>query len=368
MVMAKIAIFLQDLVAGGAERMMLHLGEAFAARGHAVELVLVRAEGEYVPMVPPCLKLVDLKLRRTGASLPALASYLRRERPDAMLSGLVHVNVMAVLAGKLARSGTRVVVSERNTISRDVHDSPSLAVRMAHWVVPWVYPRADAVIAVSHGVARDLAAYSGMPEHRIDVVNNPVVTAKLASSAAAPSPHPWFEDGGPPVVLAAGRLAPQKDYPTLIRAFALLRQSRDVRLLIIGEGDERPAIEAMVSDLGLAGAVAMPGYLANPYAAMARASVFVLTSRWEGSPNVLVEAMACGAPVVATDCPSGPAEILEGGRYGPLVRMGDAQAIAQGIAAMLDDRVPSDLLKRRAADYNSEASADGYLKILLNGA
>jgi glycosyltransferase involved in cell wall biosynthesis len=366
--MAKIAIFLQDVVAGGAERMMLNLGEAFAARGHAVELVLVRAEGEYLPLIPRSLKVIDLKLRRTGASLPALAAYLRRQQPDAMLSGLVHVNVMAVLAGKLARSGTRVVISERNTISRDVHDSPNLPVRMAHWAVPWVYPRADAIIAVSHGVARDLAAYSGIPEHRIEVVNNPVVTPKLVHRAAEPGPHPWFDDGGAPVVLAVGRLAPQKDYPTLLHAFALLRKSRDLRLLILGEGDERPALENMVAELGLSDAVAMPGYLENPYAAMSRAAAFVLTSRWEGSPNVLVEAMACGTPVLSTDCPNGPAEILEGGRHGPLVPMGNAQAVAEGIATMLDHRVPAAQLKRRAADYDSDASADGYLNILLNAA
>jgi glycosyltransferase involved in cell wall biosynthesis len=169
-------------------------------------------------------------------------------------------------------------------------------------------------------------------------------------------------------VLAVGRLAPQKDYPTLLHAFALLRKSRDLRLLILGEGDERPALENMVAELGLSDAVAMPGYLENPYAAMSRAAAFVLTSRWEGSPNVLVEAMACGTPVLSTDCPNGPAEILEGGRHGPLVPMGNAQAVADGIATMLDHRVPAAQLKRRAADYDSDASADGYLNILLNAA
>ena len=363
--MPKITIFLQDLVAGGAERMMLNLGEAFAARDHAVDLVLVRANGEYLPIVPPSIRLVDLKLQRTASSIPALVSYLRRERPDAMLSGLVHVNVIAVLAAKIARSGTRVVISERNTISRDVHDSPTFAIRAAHRAVPWVYPRADAIIAVSRGVAKDLAAFSGVPESRIEVVNNPVVTARLADRIAEPAPHPWLEDGGPPVLLAVGRLAPQKDFPTLLRAFALLRENRDIRLLVFGEGDERPMLEQMAAELGIAESVAMPGYTANPYAAMSRASVFAMTSRWEGSPNALVEAMACGTPVVATNCPSGPSEILEGGRYGPLVPMGDVEAVANGIAHMLDAGVPAAVLKRRAADYHVDAAAEGYLKILL---
>jgi glycosyltransferase involved in cell wall biosynthesis len=205
----------------------------------------------------------------------------------------------------------------------------------------WSYPWADGIVAVSQGVADDLAQQIGIPRERIQVILNPIVTPELQRKAKAPLEHPWFSPGQPPVVLAVGRLHPQKDYPTLLEAFAQVRQARPARLLILGEGGERSRLEALIHQLGLEEDVSLPGFVENPFAYMSHASVFVLSSRWEGLPTVLIEALYCGAPLVATDCPSGPREILANGQYGRLVPVSDVRALAKAVEVTLDGDTPS---------------------------
>ena len=319
----RIAFFLQDLYGGGAERVMLALAGGIARRGFAVDLVLVRRQGAYVEDIPANIRVIELGTKRTVNSVAALARYLRRERPAVLLTALVHVNVAALLAGLLARVGTRLVVTEHNQISRNISPTASRTVRMAYRLVPFLYPRAARIIAVSDGVAEDLTRFAGMERGRIDVAHNPVVTPDMLAKAAQPVNHPWFVEGEVPVILGVGRLSAQKDFGTLLRAFALVRASRPARLVILGEGACRKELEDLADELGIAADVQMPGFVDNPLAFMGKASLFVLSSRFEGLPTVLIEAMACGTPVVATDCPSGPREILEGGELGGLVPIGD---------------------------------------------
>jgi glycosyltransferase involved in cell wall biosynthesis len=361
----KIAIFIDALGYGGAERMMLNLAGGIADTGVAVDLVLVRAKGAFISAIPANVRMVDLKGGRVMRSIPALASYLRRERPTALLAALTHVNVAATLATFLAGRRNRLVISERTTISREAAEVRAFSNRVAYWLVPWVYPCTDGIIAVSQGAAEDLARFCRMPIERIAVVNNPVVSAALLRRAAEPLEHPWFAAGEPPVILGVGRLNPEKEYDALIRAFAELAPRRHARLMILGDGTERPALEALIDELGLRDRVLLPGFVANPYAYMSRAAVVVLSSRWEGSPNVLVEAMACGTPVVATDCRSGPAELLEGGQLGPLVPVGDVTAMAAAIEQALDAPVPPDELKQRAGMFSVAHAAEDYLRVLL---
>ena len=361
----KIAIFLQNVAAGGTERMMLNLAGGIADTGAAVDLVLAQVRGSFLPTIPENVRVVDLGGQRTVRSVPALASYLRRERPVALLSALTHVNVAALLANYLAGCRCRVVVSERTTISKEAAEIKAFSIQAVYRLVPWLYPRADGIIAVSRGAAEDLSRFCRMPIDRIEVINNPVVGPSLAQRAAEPVDHPWFAAGEPPVVLCVGRLNPEKEFDTVIRAIAELAPQRPVRLMILGEGSERPALEALVDELGVRDRVLLPGFAANPYAYMARAAVLALSSRWEGSPNVLVEAMALGTPVVATDCRSGPAELLENGRYGPLVAVGDATAMAAAIGQMLDAPVAVEMLKARAGMFTVAHASDAYLRVLL---
>lgn len=346
--------------------MMVNLANGMASRDLAVDLILAEARGPYIELVDSGVRVVDLDASRVAASPFALARYLRRERPDVLLSALLHVNVAALLARNLAPVA-RLVISERNTVSVDMTNMKSRSIRMARWLARRLYRKADGIIAVSRGVADDLVTFFDLPPERIRVVNNPVVTPYLLRQAEEPPADPWFRDADRPVILGIGKLWPQKDFDTLIRAFAHLRQRRPARLVILGEGAERARLTALVRDLNLDGDVALPGFAQNPYSYMARASLFALSSRWEGSPNVLVEAMACGTPVVSTDCPSGPDEILEGGRYGPLVPIGDAERLAEAMARLLDQPTSAQALKARAADYSVERATAGYLDVLFPG-
>jgi glycosyltransferase involved in cell wall biosynthesis len=360
----QLAIFVPAMYGGGAERAMLKLARGISARGYAVDLVLALAEGPYLAEVPGSVRLVDLKARRVLTSLPALVRYLRRKRPDALLS-VLHSNVVALWARRLAGVRMRVVVSERNTLSRVVRYESDLRVQLTPRLAKHFYPWADGIIAVSKGVADDLVRVTGISRQRIQVIYNPIVTPDLRSKAQAPLEHPWFRPGEPPVILAVGRLAAQKDFPTLIRAFAHARQTHPARLLILGEGEERPALEALVQQLGIGSDVSLPGFVVNPYPYMARASLFVLSSRWEGLPGVLIEALYCGAPLIATDCPSGPREILAGGQYGQLVPVGDADALARAIEATLASRPPHPP-RESWRPFELEVVVSQYVNVLLD--
>jgi glycosyltransferase involved in cell wall biosynthesis len=361
-----IAIYLPSLSGGGAERAMLNLAQGLAESGCAVDLVLARAKGPYLNGVHDSVRIVDLKASRVLISLPALVRYLRREQPEALISALNYANVVALWARRLAGIPSRVLVNEQNTISRSARNSVRRRQRMVPHLVKRFYPWADYVIGNSQGVVDDLNEVTGLPPGRIKILYNPVVTPEVREKARAPLHHPWCEAGQPPVVLAVGRLTKQKDFPTLMRAFAQVRRARPARLLILGEGPERPALEALVKQLGLEGDVAMPGFVENPYAYMSRASLYVLSSRWEGLPTVLIEALYCGPPVIATDCPSGPREILANGQHGLLVPVGDVTALTQAVDAGLAGQTPHPT-EQSWQPYSLEAVVDQYLDLLLNG-
>lgn len=358
-----LALFMPSLAGGGAERIMLTLAEAFAECGYRVDLVVTRAVGALAGEIPASVRLVDLGAKRIATSLPALVRYLRNDRPDALLSALAPANCIAVWARRLAGGATRLVLSEHNTLSQSTRGSCNRRERILPALMRRYYPNADAVVAVSAGVADDLAFTIGLERQRIEVIYNPVVTERLHRLAEVPIEHPWFGDSAPPVILGVGRLTAAKDFATLIRAFARLRKQRALRLLILGEGEERAGLEALVRRLGVGDDVAMPGFVINPYPYMKHASQFVLSSKWEGLPTVLIEAMACGTPVVSTDCPSGPAEILEGGKWGRLVPVGDETALAEAIGAAL--RVPGADARSRAAVFSPDRAVGRYLRLLF---
>lgn len=362
--MTDIAIYIPSLSGGGAQRVMVTLANAFAKRGYRVDLVLAIADGPYLQDVLPVVRIVDLKAHRVLASLPALVRYLRTERPHAMMSALNYVNVVTVFAHLLAKVPTRLIVSERTDVS-GVHAMGGPWLKQAmRLLMRWAYRRADAVIAVSRGAADSLAQEIRLPRERISVVYNPVITQELPAKACALLEHPWLGEDKPPVILAAGRLSAAKDFPTLLRAFAKVRAERECRLVILGEGELRQELEGLTATLGVQDSVQFPGFTDNPYAWMSRVAVFALSSAREGLPNALIEAMACGAPVVSTDCPSGPAEILENGRWGKLVPVGDADALAAAIMELLSSP-PEMKAALRAEDFSSDKSADEYLKIII---
>jgi glycosyltransferase involved in cell wall biosynthesis len=358
-----IAFFLPSLHGGGAERVIVNLIQGIAERGLPVDLVLSAAAGTYLDQLPPAVRLVDLRARRTLGSIGPLTGYLRRERPRVLISSMSHVNLVALWAARLARCGTPVVVTVHNTLSQSTQQQGRLSAAVWPHLLRIFYPWAAGVVTVSRGAADDLARTSGLPRERMEVVYNAVITPALLALARQAPDHPWFASGQPPVVLGVGRLTRQKDFATLIRAFAQVRRHRPARLLILGEGPDRPALTALAGELGVADELALPGFQANAFSYMAGSALFVLSSAWEGLPTVLIEALAAGTRVVATDCPSGPREILQEGRLGALVPVGDVAALAEAMIEALarpSEPAPPDAL----APFTRDAAVDHYLSLI----
>jgi len=360
---AGIAMVLHDLRGGGAERACLRLAGGMAAAGRAVNLILVKGEGAYLKDVPGDVNLTVLDCPRVWRAIPALAAHFRRTRPQAVLSALTHMNVATLAAAALAGTGARVMVSERNQISAKAREARGAWQRVLYRATPLAYRAADGVVAVSGGVAGDLAQFARLAQERIRVIYNPVFNDDIEMLAAQEPEHPWFLRGHPPIVLAVGRLHRQKGFDTLIRAFVLARAQVDCRLVILGEGGERGLLQRQAERSGLSYDIDLPGFCANPFALMARAGAFVLSSRWEGFPNALIEAMACGAPVIATDCPSGPSEILRGA-IAPLVPVDDAATLADALVATLRRRPDTSGTRARAREFSVPASVERYLRVL----
>ncbi|HYG27334.1 MAG TPA: glycosyltransferase [Caulobacteraceae bacterium] len=361
----RIALVLPDLRPGGVERVRLLLAHEFVQRGYAVDLVLMQARGELLQEVGPNVEVVDLQAARIRQLPFALAAYLRRRRPEALMAAMWPLTGVAVLARVLAGWQGRLLVSEHNTLTR----TPAyrgLSGGLHRAFGRWLYGHADAVVCVSQGVADDIATATGVARERLHIVHNPI-RKPSAEGATDPDIMRWWAQDGTRLI-SIGSLKAQKDHATLLHALARLRQRRPARLLILGEGELRTELEAQARALGVQDSILMPGFVTDPYPYLAGADLFVLSSAWEGLGNVITEALAVGTPVVSTDCPSGPAEILEQGRFGRLAPVGDPQALARAIEAALDAPVDAALLKSRAADFSVERAADQYLGLLDLGA
>ncbi|HEX5109189.1 MAG TPA: glycosyltransferase [Vicinamibacterales bacterium] len=343
------ALFLPSLAGGGAERVMLNLAMGLTGRGFDVDLLLASAEGAYIDAVPADVRVVDLQVPRLVSAVWPLSAYLRQQQPLVVIAALTHANLAAMIAARAPGARTPIVISIHNTLSKEVQADRTLRYWLIAKMIGRVHHWADSIVAVSGGVADDFARYAAVPRERINVIPNPVITEQLLCAARQPARHAWLDAPTHPVLLGAGRLTRQKNHRALIDAFAVVRRTVEARLVILGEGPERPALEARIRHHGLQEWVALPGFVANPYAWMARASVFVLSSDYEGLPTVLIESLAVGAPVVATDCESGPREILRNGELGELVPVRDVSALSAAILRTLRRSPPV----RRSNDLHS---------------
>ena len=357
-----LTFFIQDLREGGAERNVARLLSGIVARGVPTDLIVIQKRGTFFSELDPRVNVIELPQRRTLTSVIGLKRYIEQRQPVALVSSLTHTNVAAVIANMVARTRTRLIVVERNEYARNRAMKRGL-VRLSYGLVPMLYRRADLIGAVSSGVRDGIAAAVGLPASRVALLHNPVSTDRLPAQMAAPLDHPWFRDGSPPVILGVGRFSVQKNFDLLVRAFAAVRRERPARLILLGDGELRPQLEALVRSLGVEEDVDLPGFDQNPFRFMARAGVYVLSSDWEGLPTALIEAMACGCPVVATDCVGGPQEILLDGTLGRIVPRGNADALAAAILATLDN--PGDAAARidRAHDFSLDRAVDRYLAV-----
>lgn len=370
----RIALVFESFGRGGVPGVMLALAREFLARGFPVDLAVIHDGGPRRPDVPEGARIFSLesmqsrysiwrltrKRYRLLGGIAPLARYFDEQCPDIVLSAGNYLDFVILRARARARIKPKLVVSQHSTFSRDAMTKP---------FVRWTKRRVcacrtvDAFVAVSGGVADDLAAHTRLARERVTTIYNPAVTPEIIARSRQAAPHPWLEDGDKPVFVGAARLFVSKDFPTLIRAFATVHAKRSARLIILGEGRERTRLESLVEELGVANDVDLPGYVTNPYAYMSRAAALVVPSTREGFSNVVAEALACGCPVVSTDCRNGPAEILENGRYGRLVPVGDWEAMAAAMEAVLDSPGDREAGRRRAAEFSGSAAADRYLEL-----
>ncbi len=390
----RIALFTNKMDAGGVQRAIVALAHEFVQRGYAVDLLLASARGEMLAQLPREVRVRELGARWPLAVLPLFAlpgdarklapgwlatrmpralrslgplrDYLRSEAPDALLATPMTCALTALWAAQLADSPVRIVAREANTLSRQIAERRlPFTARLPALARAW-YPRAAGIVAVSDGVAEDLAQLTGLARERITMIHNPLDVSRIRALAEETPSEPWLLDAnGPPVVVAAGRLAPAKDFATLLRAFARVRAKREARLVILGRGPERVRLAWLARRLGIAADVRLAGYVANPFAYMARASVFALSSRYEGLANVLREALACGCNIVATDCPSGSAEVLRNGALGRLVPVRDVQAMASALLAALAEPRSGEAVRARIESVSGGDPASRYLELLL---
>jgi glycosyltransferase involved in cell wall biosynthesis len=358
-----ISIFIPTLTGGGVEKNMVNLSRGFVDKGHTVDMVLAKAVGPFLDELDPRVNLVDLKSSRVLVAIPGLVRYLRRRRPDILLAGMGHANVVALVARWLSRIPCKVVVSVHTVLSVHKKYSDKKLTGAIPLLARFLYPRAAGIIAVSDDVAADLVKISGLAPESITVIGNPVVTPELRAGYDQRPQHRFFGPNMPPVVLSVGRMDPQKAFDVLLDAHALLLKQVPHNLLILGDGRDRPQLAKQAADLGVNDTVDMPGFVEGVPGYMAQSAVFALASRFEGFGNVLVEALAGGLPVVATRCSGGPSFILADGRYGPLVPVQDPQALADAVAGVLADPPDSAELVERAEDFSLDSITDAYLDL-----
>ena len=360
----RIALFVPSLKVGGLENVFLALAQGLLDAGWGVDCVVMQGGGEFESRLPDAAHVVTLN-RRAMSSVGPLVRYLRERRPTHLIAFSEPCNLAAIVARWRSRVPVKVIATVHGVFSQRIRHTDSRKEKVYPLLARWLYPYADRVVAVSHGVADDLADFVGLARDKIEVIYNPLPVAHIQQQSAAALDHRWFavDQDRPPVILSVGRLAVEKDIATLIRAFARLHQQTEARLCIIGDGTQKAMLTELVRTLGIEDDVYFAGYDPNPLRYMRRADVFALSSIHEGFGVVIAEALACGCPVVSTDS-SGPAEILDGGRYGRLVPVGDAEALAAAIRATLDETTDADALRARAAAFDAPQAVNAYDALL----
>lgn len=355
---------LRDLAGGGAEAVAVTLANEMRDMGYDIHVVLVQREGPNLSRLSPDIP-VHVLGGRTALAALALSQWIAQNRPDVLISHLTHMNVAALIATRLAGGATRTMLVEHNQMDANFRKTSSLSVRLAYVTARFLYPLASHVVCVSSGVATSVVKFARLSGENIRVVSNAVVQTDFRSRASEPPPHAWLRERPAPIFSACGRLVEQKGFDTLLEAFALVRASRDTRLIILGDGPLKEPLQEQARSLGIEASVDFVGFHANALSFMSHADVFVLSSNWEGMPTVLIEALALGLPIVATDCHSGPRELLDDGALGILTPVGDAEALARGMLLSLSSSNLAAAQRARVAPYHARAAATAYLNLIF---
>lgn len=359
----KIAFFIPTLKGGGAERVIISIANGLSENGYEVDLVVVDGKGEYKSEIGQDVRVVDLEAGRVIKAIPGLIKYLKTRGPELMLSTIWHANISAVIASKLAFAGTKIIIRESNFLTNSKKALGRLSFLMTG-LIRLFYPLANKIVAPSKGIADDLINAYGIKQDRIVVIRNPSIERWMIEKAREPLDHPWLIERNQPVFLTMGSLSLQKDFLTLLKAFKRVNRNTPSRLIILGEGKQRQDLEAFIRQLGIEDRVDLPGFINNPFSYMVRADAYVLSSRWEGLPNGLIQALGLGMKVVSTDCQSGPREILRDGKRGMLVPVGDEKSLAEAMVEALKGGASPDVIDQVVAEYSLDSVLPLYSRII----
>lgn len=391
----RVAFFIGTLAGGGAERVVINLTGEFVRYGIETDLLVTKFKGPLATSVPDGVNVIELeksgKLKvlkyilklpisnwfiaskwllsgeaKVISRLPALLNYVNNTRPHAILSTLDAVNIVSLWTKYISNQDTIYIVrqaifqSQELMYSHGFFETKLLPVLAKRW-----YSTADKIVCVSKEMAKDLKSYCDVHQNKLITIYNPVHIGKIIRLSGEKINHPWLINKTVPVILAVGRMVKQKNYPVLFRAVKKIRGYHKVKLIVLGQGPEQKKLEQLSKDLELDDSIDMLGHVSNPYQYMARADLFVLSSSWEGLPNVILEALACGCKVVSTNCRSGPKEILDHGKYGTLVSVDDVDALSQGIVDSLKVDIDKKILRDRAAEFDLSIASSQYLKCIM---
>ncbi|WP_051865628.1 glycosyltransferase [Metabacillus indicus] len=364
----KIALFIPVLGFGGAEKVMITLANGLAQRGHSIDLILVQKKGELLQEVSSDVNVIDLKSKKTFFSLVPLIRYLRRQKPEFLISALDNANIISSLAMTFSFSKTRHIPTLHTNLMRSYKKTRKFVQKINPFLLKAAFRRANKIVAVSKGTAAASAQFLGIPETKIEVIYNPVLDPSIKKKAEVNLNHPWLADRKVPVVLAVGRLFEAKDYPTLLKGFAAVLKHTPAKLIIAGDGKEsiRKELKDLAKELQIDSEVDFIGFSENPYSYIKHADVFVLASKWEGFGNVLAEALYLGTAVVSSDCESGPREILKNGDFGLLFPVGDADKLSEALLQQLSEpmKIDKEHLEHHLLAMSKDFSVDHYEKVL----
>lgn len=350
----KIVFFQRNFRAAGVERVNILLANEMVKIGYEVSFIVFSNDGEFKDYLSDEIKVQELKIDRTILSIPYLFKYFLKNRVK-FISAYNYLSIIAILINIFTFKKSDIYVCEHNTLSSILKVKGRWKDYLIAKLLPFFYAHTKAVIAVSKGVANDLSKHFGIKKNKIKVLYNPVVSTDMLIRAKEIPNHPWFLDKTKPVFIACGRLEPQKNFTLLIEAFSKVAEKVDARLLILGDGKQKDLLLNQIEMLRLVDKCELVGFVDNPYKFIAHADVFVLSSDFEGLPTVLIEALACNTKVVSTDCPSGAAEILENGKWGRLVPVGDLEELSKAMITSLNEKNSANLMAR--ADFFSVRSS-----------
>ncbi len=360
----KLTFFIQDFQGGGAQHMFINTANEFAKRGHQVDLLVVNDDGPNKARVYTNVNIVNMGKSRSLSALLPMSRYYKEAKPNILLSAMTHSNVIATLARILSfTQTTKLIVTERTFLSVHIQETASMRDKSFSLATKLFYRFADKVIGISKGVADDIRALAYLKADKVSYIYNPVVTEQLRKDFEDDQEVSLKDNPQQKLIITSGRLSFEKDQETLLHAFAIVRKTQDVKLVLLGNGPLEEKLKQTAAELDISEYVHFAGFVQNSVAYMKQANLFVMTSLLEGFCNTIVEALYCGLSVVSTDCPSGPREILDNGNYGHLTPVRDAAALASGMISALEHPFDAQKQKERALCFTVDAICDEYLKL-----